>query len=314
MNLRIELLFAIIVLFASCRQSDPTSDSSQLHDQGTLVEVSYLMDQEENLDLKIIDFRQPEAYKEGHIPGAINIWRNDLEDKTYPYSGMKPTKEQIEELFSSLGIENNDVLVVYDDKGSVDAAVLWWILSYYKFDRLKILNGGLSAWKQAGGEIVKIKPVISDSRFVLNENPRDELYAQREFVESLVNNRHRQVKIIDTRSLEEFSGQLQKKGAYRAGHIPGSNHIEWIETIDTEANNKFKKPEVLLDLYKSKGININDSIIVYCHSGSRSSHTSFVLREILKYNVVMNYYGSWTEWSYFDHLPIEKDSITLIIN
>ena len=301
-------------MLAACRQSGQISNGSQPDDQGTLIEVSYLMDQRENVDFKIIDFRLPEAYLEGHIPGAINIWRSDLEDKAYPYGGMKPSKKQIEKLFSSLGIENNDILVVYDDKGSVDAARLWWILSYYNFDRLKILNGGLSAWKQAGGDIVKVGPVKSGSRFILTENPRNELYADRNIVESLVNDSNRNIKIIDTRSPEEFSGQLQKKGAYRGGHIPGSIHIEWIETIDTEANNKFKKPEVLLNFYESKGINRNDSIIVYCHSGSRSSHTSFVLREILKYNVVMNYDGSWTEWSYFDHLPIQKDSITIIMN
>ena len=314
MNLRIEILLVIALLFICCKQSGPMSDKANSDDQNTLVEVFYLMDRQDNEDVKIIDFRRSEEYNEGHIPGAINIWRSDLEDKTYPYGGMKPAKEQIEELFSSRGIENDDILVVYDDKGSVDAARLWWILSYYGFDRLKILNGGLSAWIEAGGDIDKSIPVISDSRFVLGENQRPEICTDGEYIQRLLIDEDRQFKIIDTRSFEEFSGHVQKKGAKRGGRIPGSIHIEWIETIDTLTNNRFRKAEELHHLYRNKGLNSNDSVIVYCHSGSRSSHTTFVLREILKYNVVMNYDGSWTEWSYYDHLPVEKDSITLITN
>ena len=302
-----------MILLVSCRNDSRLNEAIR-DDQNTLVEVSYLVDQQENTDVKIIDFRTPEAYLQGHIPGAMNIWRNDLENLSYPYGGMMPSKKQVEELFSSLGIENDDILIVYDDKGSVDATRLWWILSYYEFEPLKILNGGLRAWKQSGGKIDKGIPVHSLSEFTLPSSERIDIRTDMYQIEKWVNNEERPIKIIDARSVEEYTGELQKKGAKRSGRIPGSVRIEWIETIDTLNANKFRDRQDLIKLYDSKGIYSTDSIIVYCHSGSRSSHTTFVLREILNYKSVMNYDGSWTEWSYYPHLPIEQDSLNLTMN
>ena len=302
-----------MILLVSCRNDSRLNEAIR-DDQNTLVEVSYLVDQQENTEVKIIDFRTPEAYLQGHIPGAINIWRNDLENLSYPYGGMMPSKKQVEELFSSLGIKNDDILIVYDDKGSVDATRLWWILSYYEFEPLKILNGGLRAWKQSGGKIDKGIPVHSLSEFTLPSSERIDIKTNMYQIEKWVNNEERPIKIIDARSVEEYTGELQKKGAKRSGRIPGSVRIEWIETIDTLNANKFRDRQDLIKLYDSKGIYSTDSIIVYCHSGSRSSHTTFVLREILNYKSVMNYDGSWTEWSYYPHLPIEQDSLNLTMN
>ena len=314
MSFRIEIVSAIIMLLVSCKQAGSDINESIQDDQRSLVEVLYLFDQKDNKDVKIIDFRIPQTYKTGHIPGAINIWRTNLENENYPYGGMMPTKEHVEELFSSLGIENDDMLVVYDDKGSVDAARLWWILSYYEFNRIKILNGGLSAWKEAGGTIDQSIPKYAPSQFTLADKQSQDIYADKEKVEKWVNHGGEHIKIVDARTAQEFTGELQKKGASRSGRIPESIRIEWIEAIDTVGSNKFKNEQELLEIYGSRGINSNDSIIIYCHSGSRSSHTTFVLKEILKYKSVMNYDGSWTEWSYYEHLPIEKDSLTLTLN
>ena len=305
MNFRIEIISTIIILLVSCR-NDASINKAIQDDQITLVEVSYLIDQRVNLDVKYVDFRMPEAYLQGHIPGAINIWRSDLENLSYPYGGMMPSKKQVEELFRSRGIENDDLLIVYDDKGSVDAARLWWILSYYEFDTVKILNGGLSAWKQSGGAVDKGFPVLAVSEFTLPKGRRTGIKINSDKLEKWVSRGEKHIKIIDARSEEEFSGELQKKGAVRSGHIPGSIRIEWIETIDTLNANKFKNKQDLINLYEGKGIFSNDSIVVYCHSGSRSSHTTFVLSEILNYKSVMNYDGSWTEWGNLVKAPIEK--------
>ncbi len=118
--------------------------------------------------------------------------------------------------------------------------------------------------------------------------------------------------ILDTRNIDEFTGKRQKSGAYKGGRIPKSVLIDWAEAIDYEGSKKFKSFEELEKIYSRMGVSKNDPVITYCHSGVRSAHTTFVLTELLGYKNVKNYDGSWVEWSYFDNLPFEYDSITTI--
>jgi len=120
--------------------------------------------------------------------------------------------------------------------------------------------------------------------------------------------------LVDARSAEEYEGQLQKAGAKKAGRIPKSIHIDWSEAVDYGNTYTFKPISELEKIYGSIGASKEDTIIVYCHSGVRSSHTSFVLTQLLDYKNVLNYDGSWIEWSYYDHLPFENDFITLTKN
>jgi thiosulfate/3-mercaptopyruvate sulfurtransferase len=115
--------------------------------------------------------------------------------------------------------------------------------------------------------------------------------------------------ILDTRTQDEFSGKTQKKGASKAGRIPGSIHIDWADAIHFDGDQRLKSKHELDSIYGSLHISKDTPIIVYCHSGVRSAHTTFVLTQLLGYTHVKNYDGSWTEWSYFDELPIEKDSL-----
>jgi thiosulfate/3-mercaptopyruvate sulfurtransferase len=120
--------------------------------------------------------------------------------------------------------------------------------------------------------------------------------------------------LLDARSADEFSGNALKAGAKKAGRIPGSIHIDWAEAIDYDGSHTFKPREELERIYAKLGADREDTIVVYCHSGVRSSHTTFVLTELLDYKHVLNYDGSWIEWSYDDGLPIETDSMAYIKN
>lgn len=120
--------------------------------------------------------------------------------------------------------------------------------------------------------------------------------------------------ILDTRSVDEFSGKRMKKGASKGGRIPGSRHIDWSEAVNYAGDKKFKSTKELNAIYGKLSADKGDTIIVYCHSGVRSAHTTFVLTQLLNYTTVKNFEGSWTEWSYFDELAYEQDSITTLIN
>ena len=112
--------------------------------------------------------------------------------------------------------------------------------------------------------------------------------------------------------MTSFLGNVKKKGASRGGHIPNSILLDWGHAVDFKATKKFKSYKDLLDLYQSKGITKEKEIYIYCHSGVRSAHTTFVLTELLGFKNVKNYDGSWIEWSFNKDLPIEQDIITTI--
>ena len=313
MNSKISLI-VLICLLLSCRQEVKTDKSEQsIFSTGILMEADSLLPILDQGDLAIIDFRKPEFYNEAHIPGSVNIWRTDLENPNYPYGGMMPEKEDIELLLSRLGISNKDQLIIYDDNGSIDASRLWWLLSYYYYDKVKVLNGGLSAWRDAGGTLSNVGTVRKPANFYLPDSTRSNMLIGKAELKSSIERGGIGIKLVDVRSIDEYSGKVQKSGALKAGRIPGSVHIEWSVAIDTSTN-KFRTEEDLSKVYRSHGINPNDTIVVYCHSGSRSAHSALVLEALLNFEQVKNYDGSWTEWSHDNDLPFETDSLIFVKN
>lgn len=302
----ISVFFALIFLL-SCNKKEITP--TVVEPINYLIEVNELTKIKANPNIKIIDFRKLSLYTQEHIPNALNIFRPDIENKKYPYGGMMATKKEIEKLFSKLGIKNSDMLIIYDDNGMCDAARLWWILQNYDFTNVRLLNGGFSEWKKNGKKTTNRFTQTYNSNFQLAKNPSMKfLISKEDVLQSL----SKKSIILDTRTADEFSGKRQKRGAKKGGRIPTSYRIDWAEAINYHTDKKLKPKSTLDSIYSSSFSSKEDSIIVYCHSGVRSAHTTFVLTQLLGYKNVKNYDGSWTEWSYFDDYPFEKDSITRI--
>lgn len=311
MSWRISVLAFLLVSFA-CKKSKLAGiavDADQIQNE-YLINSKELKSILENEHIKILDFRKKEFYNKEHIAGALHIWRSDIEDSSYPYKGMMPSTKQIESLFSSLGISNKDTIVVYDNNGLCEASRLWWILQNYNFKNIKMLQGGLEAWKAIKGKVNNELQKVVKTEFKLSEKPLMQYAVSKEQVLQALN---KNVLIVDTRTIGEFSGEQQKKGASKAGRIPKSIHIDWAEAINYNGDQLLKSLDILANIYAKKlNRTKNDSIILYCHSGVRSAHTTFVLTQLLGYKNVKNYDGSWTEWSYFDELPFKNNHITTI--
>ncbi|PQV49577.1 thiosulfate/3-mercaptopyruvate sulfurtransferase [Jejuia pallidilutea] len=300
---------AAVILFFIWACKHETNDVVEGVKTKYLIEAEELKGIAQHPNIKIIDFRKKEIYEKEHIAGALNIWRTDIEETAYPYEGIMASKIQIETLFGKLGIKTEDTIIVYDDNGLCEASRLWWILQNYNFKNVKLLQGGILEWKLNNGFVTTEIPEVNATIFKLTEHPKMQYHISKEQVVKALNN---YTVILDTRSEDEFTGKRQKKGAFKAGRLPGSIHIDWAEAINYRGDMRFKSLVELENIYSKLNVKKNDSIILYCHSGVRSAHTTFVLTQLLGYKNVKNYDGSWTEWSYFNDLPFEKDSITIL--
>jgi len=245
----------------------------------------------------------PDLYDEGHIPGAIKLhWREDLQD---PVERDLVEKDAFEQLMGSRGIANETTIVLYGDKNNWFAAYAYWYLKIYGHNDVRILDGGRQKWIDASRELTTDEPQVSPASYSARD--RDEtIRARRDAVRETIG----RDALVDVRSPQEYSGELiaapgyEQEGAQRAGHIPTAQSIPWAQAVKDDGT--FKSADELRELYGAKGITPERSVTAYCRIGERSAHTWFVLRELLGYEDVRNYDGSWTEWGNLIDVPIEK--------
>ncbi len=269
-----------------------------------LVTTDWLADHlgDEGLVVAEVD-ENPDLYEEGHIPGAIKLhWREDLQD---PVERDLVEKDAFERLMSERGISNETTLVLYGDKNNWFAAYAYWYLKIYGHQDVRILDGGRQKWIDESRELAIDPPARTAGTYTARE--RDEtIRARRDEVRAAIGREA----LVDVRSPQEFSGELiaapgyEQEGAQRGGHIPSAQSIPWAQAVRDDGT--FKSADELRELYGSKGITPDRAVTAYCRIGERSAHTWFVLRELLGYEDVRNYDGSWTEWGNLIDVPIEK--------
>ena len=270
----------------------------------TCAEVNELL-MRGDTSIVILQVTPPEIYATGHLPGAQQVWREAYGCTIDSIQGMIGSRTQIEALLRKSGLEKDDTLILYDNKGSVDACRLAWVLHYYGMDNYKIMDGGLKHWTQHNFPVETQAYNARPSEFRLQSKMNQDISAS--YSEVLAATLDTHTVILDTRKAFEFYGKPYihkdkilgcKTGAFAHGCIPGSIHFNWSNFVDLSGTHLIKaKEDLIYDLDKA-GITPEKNIIVYCQSGSRSAHTYFVLKEILEFPNVKNYDGSWIEWSY----------------
>jgi thiosulfate/3-mercaptopyruvate sulfurtransferase len=247
----------------------------------------------------------PDLYDEGHIPGSIKLhWRDDLQD---PVERDLVEREVFEQLLGERGISNETALVLYGDKNNWFAAYAYWYLKIYGHEDVRILDGGRQKWIDEGRELTTDVPSPQPARYQAKE--RDEsIRAYRDAVREGIGAGKKA--LVDVRSPQEYTGDLiappgyEQEGAQRGGHIPTAQSIPWAQAVRDDGT--FKAADELRELYQDKGVGPEKEVTAYCRIGERSAHTWFVLRELLGYETVKNYDGSWTEWGNLVDVPIEK--------
>ena len=245
------------------------------------------------------------AYEQGHIAGAVGWnWQSQLQQ---PVQRDLATKEEIEQLLGGSGIGNETTVILYGDNNNWFAAWAFWQLKYYGHGDVRLMNGGRVKWEAEGRPMTTDAPSVSAVSYTASEGDQS-IRAYRDQVLSLVN--AGSISLVDVRSPAEFSGELMapanlpQEGSQRGGHIPGASNIPWGQAVAEDGT--FKSADDLRALYGGQGIDGGRETIAYCRIGERSSHTWFVLTQLLGFENVRNYDGSWTEWGSIVGAPIEK--------
>ena len=241
------------------------------------------------------------AYDTGHIAGAVKLdWRTDLQDQV---RRDFVNKSQFEALLSDRGIANDDTVILYGGNNNWFAAYAYWYFKLYGHGDVKLLDGGRKKWE------LDARPLVTDTverpktQYVAQE-PDTSIRAFRDEVVAAIGTKN----LVDVRSPDEFAGRLlapahlPQEQAQRAGHIPTAISVPWSKAANEDGT--FKSDDELRKIYADAGLDDGKETIAYCRIGERSSHSWFVLQELLGHRNVKNYDGSWTEYGSLVGVPV----------
>lgn len=260
---------------------------------------------EKNLDTPGVVFVEVDedtsAYDTGHLPGAIKLdWKTDLQDQV---RRDFVNKDQFAALLSERGIANGDTVILYGGNNNWFAAYAYWYFALYGHREVRLLDGGRKKWELDARPLAKEVVSRPATRYVAQE-PDNTIRAFRDEVVAAIGTKN----LVDVRSPDEYAGRLlapahlPQEQAQRAGHVPTAISVPWSKAANEDGT--FKSDQELRKIYADAGLDDGRETIAYCRIGERSSHTWFVLQELLGHQNVKNYDGSWTEYGSLVGVPV----------
>ncbi|MXZ91358.1 MAG: sulfurtransferase [Chloroflexi bacterium] len=273
----------------------------------SLVSTQWVADHGGDANVRLVEVDvDTSAYDEGHVAGAVSFnWQSQLQQNVVRDI---VSRSEMEALLSGSGIAPDTTVILYGDNNNWFAAWAFWQLKYYGHNDVRLMNGGRALWLAEGRPVTTDVPSHAATQYSISAENGD-LRALRDYVLQAVNSGSHA--LVDVRSPDEFSGALNappnvpQEGSQRNGHIPGAANIPWGQAVNEDGT--FKSADDLSALYGGKGVDGSRETIAYCRIGERSSHTWFVLSQLLGYDNVRNYDGSWTEWGSIVGAPIQRD-------
>ena len=274
--------------------------------QQALVDVDWAREHLNDPNVRFIEVDvDTSAFDTGHLPTAVGFnWTTQLNDAEC--RDLAP-RNALEELLRDAGVNDDTLIVFYGDNDNWFAAWAYWQLKYQGLDNIRLLDGGRKKVEAAGLPLTQEPPTHPRGNITLPSSTRTTLRTFRNDVLGAMDNPN--TRLVDVRSPAEYVGllaapeHLPQERAQRKGHIPGAVNVPWAKAVAEDGT--FKADDELEQLYAAKGVTPDKDITVYCRIGERSSHTWFVLAELLGYPNVHNCDGSWTEYGSLVGVPIE---------
>ncbi len=260
-----------------------------------LVETDWVALHANDANVRVVDMRMS-GFGDGHVPGSVYLSPVAIRDAASPPTFL-PTPAAFEAMMVKLGIGDSTRVVVYDERGGIYAARLWWILNYYGHGNVALMNGGWIKWTAERRPTTKETPPTANVRF--RAQVQAKWIATASDVVGAIDKPG--VKIIDARTTAEIEGK-DLRNIKRGGFVPSAIPVYWEDLLDPQLKT-FRPADELKKIYEDRGIVPAQEVIAYCQVGMRASVDLFALH-LLGYDKLRNYYGAWEEWGNRDDLPL----------
>lgn len=251
-----------------------------------IVETEQLSGMMNKPNVRIVDARASAEYKKAHIPSAVNLSFQEIDDPNSHIENELLPPEKLAKMFGDRGIDKDTKVVLYDGSGGFRASRLFWAMEYMGHRNVAILNGGYPKWVKEGRKTTKKVPKVKKATFPVALIPRKVATADwlmdRAGDEGVV--------VIDVRG----------PGGYAKGHIPWAKNIPWKGNLDDDKT--LKSADELAAHFESKGVTKDKNVAVHCQQGRAAAHSYYTLR-LMGYPRVRSYDRSWAEWGKADDLP-----------
>ncbi len=268
----------------------------------TLVDAEWLLENIDRPDVVLVEVDEDvSAYDDGHIEGAVRIdWRDDLHD---PVRRDIVGPAEFAALLGRNGITADTTVVVYGGNNNWFASYALWCLRLHGHARVRMLDGGRKRWELEGRPLVVESTMTTPAEYPLPRR-RPGIRAGRDEVVAAIGS----IDLVDVRSPDEYAGRLlapahlPQERPQRPGHVPTAVNVPWSLTAHDDGT--FRSDAELRAIYVAAGLSADRPVITYCRIGERSAHTWFVLHELLGFEDVRNYDGSWTEYGSLVGVPV----------
>jgi thiosulfate/3-mercaptopyruvate sulfurtransferase len=248
-------------------------------------EVAKIM---KNDNVIVISAQKSSGYNDFHITGSISLPPSILVDNE-PIPYMLKDVSEMEEIIGSKGVSNTNQIIIYDEGSHKYSGRLYWVFKYLGATDVKILNGGLEAWKAIRKPVTSSPTTKKATTFTANVQPQ--YLAMLDEVKTATSDPG--YVIVDARSEAEYMGT--DKTSLRQGHIPNAVHINYTDII--ASNGEIKSAEELTAIYSENGVTPDKTVIIYCKTSVRAAIEFAALSSVLGYENVKVFDGAMSEWS-----------------
>jgi thiosulfate/3-mercaptopyruvate sulfurtransferase len=272
-----------------------------------LVSPAWLKERIGTSGLKVVDAswylpaqqRDPEAeFLTGHIPGAVRFDIDAIADRSSDLPHMLPTADVFAEAAGDLGISDTDTIVIYDSAGLFSAPRVWWTFNVFGAQDVRVLDGGLPAWKAAGLPLESGKARAQPARFTARF--RDDMV--RDFAQVSSSLASGGATVLDARSAERFRGEApEPRPGLASGHMPGAKNLPYDRLIGPDG--RLLASDAIRATFQDAGVDVSKPVVTACGSGVTAALLSFALARIGKDDAPV-YDGSWAEWGSRRDAPI----------